>query len=481
MKTRLLLLCALGVLAVNSALGQPQQAWVARYNGGFTNQTHTPLAMKLDNAGNIYIAGSSQNASNLYDYVVLKYAPNGTQLLAARYTSTNGMNFTANGFALDLNGNTYVTGSGGTVKFNANGTTGWTAPYSGNDVAVDTNGNSYVTGFSTNEYATVKLDSNGSNVWLRTYADKPFYMASQKVAVDNAGNVYVAGSDPCYEYEGSEGPSCYYQATLLMYDAAGDPVWTNSWDIYGSFTYTKGLITDNQGNVYIAGLEQSGASYQAVEINASGQTMLSFGTGPNSSNSSVNGMALDTNGNVYLTGGAFTFKVAPTNTYLNLPVWSVSNPNSANGIALDSAANVYVTGFISNGTNNDFATVKFDNNGNQLWVIRYNGPANGNDAAIAIAPDNSIYVTGYSANTNGGSDITIIKYGIAPGVMPQPNGSMLLQFPGIPNQTYGFQGTTDLLNWTNIGSATTDTNGLLQFMDTNAPLFPFRFYRNYLP
>jgi hypothetical protein len=50
--------------------------------------------------------------------------------------------------------------------------------------------------------------------------------------------------------------------------------------------------------------------------------------------------------------------------------------------------------------------------GSVLWKKRYNGPANGNDGAagIAVAPDRSIYVTGYSANASGGSDIVTIKY-----------------------------------------------------------------------
>src|ERR1041385_1915113 len=120
---------------------QPYEAWIARYNGGFTNKDHRPVAMALDGAGNNYVAGSSQNSSNDYDYAVIKYAPDGTQLWASRYASTNAGNDKINGLSLDKNGNAFVTGTAGTVKFNANGTLGWAAPYAGNGIALDTNGN----------------------------------------------------------------------------------------------------------------------------------------------------------------------------------------------------------------------------------------------------------------------------------------------------------------------------------------------------
>ncbi len=227
-------------------LAQPQQAWVQRYNGGFTNKTNAPLAMKLDAAGNIYVAGSSQNSSNFYDYVVLKYGPNGTLQWAARYSPTNGGTYPANGFALDQNGNTYMTGgvilgqypntyvigNGGTVKFDTNGMLAWAAPYPGDDVAVDTNGNVYVTGFSTTQFATAKLDSTGSNVWTRTYVwvtspGNPVAV-SQKVAVDNAGNVYVAGWADYHSYYMNGQWNYYTLPTMLMYDPTGNLVWINA-------------------------------------------------------------------------------------------------------------------------------------------------------------------------------------------------------------------------------------------------------------
>jgi len=475
------------LLTAIPCLAQPQQAWVQRYNGGFANKTNTPLAMKLDNAGNIYVAGSSQNASNFYDYVVLKYSPNGTQLYAARYSPTNGATSPATGFALDQNGNTYMTGgaggisgqNGATVKFDTNGPVAWAAPYPGNDVAVDTNGNVYVTGFSQATFATVKLNSQGSNVWTRTYVwvtspGNPVAV-SQKVAVNNAGNIYVAGWADYVSYYQNGQWNYYTLPTLLMYDPTGNLVWANA--PFNSYNWGTmiGLIPDNQGNVYVAGNGDN--TYQTAKIDANGSGI--WVGGAHFVGVPASGMALDDNYNIYLTGARyFNVKVDSTNGSL---VWYVyQSAGQANGIALDHSANIYVTGFINAGvSSNDWETVKYDSNGNQQWVIFYNGPANGNDAAtaIAVAPDGSIYVTGYSANTSGGVDITTIKYGNLTNLQKKSDGTVQLQFFGSPGQSYNFQATTDFLSWTNLGSSSADTNGIFQFLDTNAPLFPYRFYR----
>jgi len=474
-------LAIMALIAGVSVSAQPQQAWVARYNGGLTNQTHTPLALALDHSGNVYVAGSSQNASNLYDYVVLKYTPNGTQLFAARYSSTNGANHSVNGFALDQNGNAYETGTGGTVKFANNGALAWTAPYSGNDVAVDTNGNTYVTGFSTSTYATVKLNSIGSNLWLRTHININGYTPaiSQKVAVDNTGNVYVAG------YE-TWAPYGYARPLIIKYDGMGNPVWTNTTEGGESFGTTKGLIADNQGNLYVTANDDT--YYDTGKKNSSGQDVWGFVYGQ----PGVAAMVIDTNGNVYLTGALYngvnygtvcaTLKINDTGNLLwerNYVATSTSYPvNSGNGIVLDSMGNVYVTGVSTNaGTGTDFATIKYDSNGNQIWVLRYNGPANGNDGGDAIAVDNNgnVYVTGYSANASGGTDIVTIKYSPLT-LQRRLDGTVLLQGQGSPGESFDIQASTNLQSWLDLGSVMADTNGLMQFDDTNASNYNARFY-----
>ena len=86
--------------------------------------------------------------------------------------------------------------------------------------------------------------------------------------------------------------------------------------------------------------------------------------------------------------------------------------NTLLALVLDSDRNVYVTGWSYGvGTGTDYATVKYDPDGNEIWVTRYDGPPHENDASNAIAIDSkgNVYVTGYSPNF-GSWDYATIKY-----------------------------------------------------------------------
>ena len=78
----------------------------------------------------------------------------------------------------------------------------------------------------------------------------------------------------------------------------------------------------------------------------------------------------------------------------------ISNGNDeAYSVSVDNLGSVIVTGRSFDSVSNyDYATVKYNSSGNQAWVKRYNGSANGNDQAASVAVD----VTNY--------DYTTIKY-----------------------------------------------------------------------
>ena len=141
--------------------------------------------------------------------------------------------------------------------------------------------------------------------------------------------------------------------------------------------------------------------------------------GPGDWSDGAYSIAVDNEGNVYVTGYSWgsgtnwdyaTIKYDQDGNELWVARYNGpgNNGDVASSIALDKEGNVYVTGYsYDSGTYYDYATVKYDPNGNELWVARYNGPRNDEDYAYSIAVDNAgnVYVTGTS-----GGDYATIKY-----------------------------------------------------------------------
>ncbi len=91
---------------------------------------------------------------------------------------------------------------------------------------------------------------------------------------------------------------------------------------------------------------------------------------------------------------------------------TANDDDMAYDVAVDEGGNVSVTGESFNGTDFDYATIKYDSAGAQVWAKSYNGTGNGDDNAKAIAVDSSgnVYVTGRSTGNLTGFDYMTIKY-----------------------------------------------------------------------
>ncbi len=127
------------LLFTSSATSAPQLAWEARYNFGLPTRANQVVAMTLDTAGDINIAGSQANANGDLDYAILKYSQAGTQHWAKTYNSGPQANDQLRAMTMDRNGNVYVTGTSRTVKYSSEGLLQWVAPYGGRALAVDSN------------------------------------------------------------------------------------------------------------------------------------------------------------------------------------------------------------------------------------------------------------------------------------------------------------------------------------------------------
>ena len=85
----------------------------------------------------------------------------------------------------------------------------------------------------------------------------------------------------------------------------------------------------------------------------------------------------------------------------------------ANAVAVDKNNNIIVTGK----SNNDYYTIKYDSSGMQLWDKRYNSGFNDQALAVATDSNNNIIVTGESGVSVGNTNFRTIKY--------DPNGNEL--------------------------------------------------------
>ncbi len=402
------------------------QQWAITNGSG--NEWNEVSALVLDNTGNIYVTGLSENNRVNTDYLTVKYNSNGSEQWTTTYNSPGDDNDQSKAIVVDNQGNVYVTGESNginsdedylTIKYNSNGDTIWSARYNGPNnwvddataIAIDGKNNVYVTGTSECDYLTIKYNSVGVQQWIARYNgpandnDIP-----NAIAVDNQGNVYVTGSS------NSVGSGLNYDYATVKYDSNGIQQWVQRYN--GPANGNDGAIAiaiDGEGNVYVSGSSNSAdvgiiRDYATIKYNSNGvQQWVQRYDGPGNGDDGASSMTIDGLGNVYVTGcSEGDYLTIKYNTYgIEQWVTRYNNPSSAYdgaySIAIDNTGYIYVTGV----SQNDYATIKYDLQGNQIWLATYNGPGNSDDIATSIKLDSqgNVYVTGISEN-----GYTTVKY-----------------------------------------------------------------------
>jgi hypothetical protein len=370
--------------------GPVQETWVARYNGP-GNLDDGGHAIAGDNSGNVYVTGGSHGSGTDLDYGTIKYNSAGAQQWVARYNGPGNGWDRAAAIAVDSSANVYATGQSlgsgtgfdyATVKYDSAGQEQWVARYNGPGngeddavaIASDSSGNVYVTGVSLgsgtgSDYATIKYDSVGQEQWVARYnGPGNGHDDAEAIAVDSSGNVYVTGR--------SLGSGGYFDYATVKYDSAGQEQWVARYNGPGNgHDDAEAIAVDSSGNVYVTGGSAGSdglADYATVKYDSAGQEQwVARYNGPRA--------------------------------------WA---------IALDGPGNVYVTGESEGDrhTGIDYATIKYSSGGEEQWVARYNGSGSGYDRAEAIAIDSSgnVYVTGQSVGSrHTGFDYATVKYDAA--------------------------------------------------------------------
>jgi uncharacterized delta-60 repeat protein len=345
---------------------------------------------------------------------------------------------------VDAEGNIFVTGSSVnsslnpdylTIAYSSSGVPLWTNRYDrqtdtdqASNLSVDANGNIIVTGFGTapttfGDFVTIKYSNAGVPLWTNIYNNFPENSGDSPtaMAVDSSGNVFVTGRSPH-----SGGVNTDY--ATVGYSSTGVPLWTNRYDssVNGA-DIPSGLAVDNNGNVFVTGSSSSGTSadYLTIKYSPAGIPLWTNRyNGPANGNDQASGIAVATNGNVFVTGSSSnsgSYSDITTIAYSNSgnPLWTNSyngpaNTNDfANAIAVAPNGNVIVTGYSFNSANDsDFVTVAYSAGGTPLWTNRYNGAANGADRANCIAVDQigNVFVSGSATGVGSSPDCATVAY-----------------------------------------------------------------------
>ena len=310
----------------------------------------------------------------------------------------------------------------------------WVRRYSGpgNDVdagavlAFDQWGNVYVAGKSANgahheDYALIKYGPDGSVKWTARY-DGPArgWDGVKGIVVDADGNVYVTGR--------SFGSGTYADYATVKYDGAGHEKWVRRYSGPGSADDgAMGIALDSFGNAVVTGFstgQSSGFDIVTIKYGPDGSTKwVQRYDGPGGSGDVARAVVVDADNNVYVTGPSrgngsdwdfCIVKYSPAGVQLWVRRWNgPANWNDGStDLALDKYGFVYATGYsYQSGDDCDYVTVKYNRSGDLKWVRRYDGPASGPDVAWAIAIDgNGVYVTGQSQGRGTGADFATIRY-----------------------------------------------------------------------
>jgi len=410
-------------------------AWSA---GGVGNESSRSIA--VDTLGNVYIAGYISGttvfgndtivSAGLADVFVAKYTKEGV-LQWVKHGGGSAYDY-ANNVKVDRSGNVYITG-----VFEG------TASFDGLSVTVEGNTDIFV----------IKYNSDGEIQWIKQ-GKASSYGYSNALAIDKNNDLYVTG---CFLLSANFGNGIInstggYDIFIVKYNGAGE---VKSVLKAGGALHdiAYGIAVDSAGFVYITGYFHTSANFGAINVTSAGDDDIfiakydpSFSTwawvakGGGVGHESGTDLAVDKNGNVYVTG-VFDGNISFSGTALSSKgendifmakynsagtlLWAKSAGGAggerAAGLALDARDNIYITGFfnsivyfdhislISAGISDTFIA-KYSTTGALQWVQRIGSISHDEGKDIAIDANKNIFITGFFKDTNlfGSTPITSV-------------------------------------------------------------------------
>jgi hypothetical protein len=429
----------------------PDFLWVKNIGGPDYEKAND---VAVDGDGNIIVPGSFQgtltigtttlNSFGLDDIFITKLDPEGNFLWAVK---AGGSDYDE-GIAVttDVNNNIIVTGSFSVDAF------------FGSNVLTSSGGT---------DVFTAKYAPDGSVIWARKGGGNSFD-ASNAVAVDNNGNIYITGIftrsitfDP-FSIQGGE----YFSIFLVKYDSNGNAMWLNSGISNGFYNSGNGIATNSLNDVFLTGMfgdqinfsgtiltSVAGPDVFLVRYDTNGNLIWIRQAGGTSYNEAGYDIAIAPNNDIFLTGGfseTINFGGIPpltSNSFSNsfvakynlsgTPQWAVITGTATNtfggSLDLDNAGNIVVlstTGQLGlkRGELDRVHFAKLRNDGNLIWEFEAGGEFTNTIGGIAVNNNGEAYAAGgfdgagtfgsYFLNNNGLSDVFI-------GKLPSPQVNLI--------------------------------------------------------
>ena len=395
------------------AAGGGARLWLSQYSGpGSSGCNAARSAVVSPGGGTVYVTGGSMSGDfpSDYDYATIAYsAVTGRPLWASRYRGPgNGDDIAAAAAVSPDRATVFVTGS-------SLGAT------SGND------------------YATVAYNAaTGAQLWVSRY-NGPGNGDDHAVAVavsPDGGTVFVTGS--------STGVRSGHDYATVAYNAAtGAQLWVRRYNGPGNgYDEARAVaVSPGGGTVFMTGgsyttAAATGRDFVTIAYNArtGARRWLSRYNGPANQGDTAHGLAVAPGGReVFVTGpshgrrSGVDYATVAYNAATGAQLWARRYNGSGNStdepesVAVSPGGRqVYVTGHSQGArSRQDYATVAYRaTTGRQLWVSRYNGPANLDDFASSVAAGpggREVFVTGFSDGATSGTDYATVAYRAADG------------------------------------------------------------------